>query len=154
MRSRHGVVAVLVTLLGVFSFGCAPWDGVAGGRPGDSAGAREGAMGQAAADCALAVRFDGTEYVEHGFTDHSATRLGQGEDSQCDDMGVDPRGSYFAEDSRKVDVWSFDGQDPREVLGVRESTGRLRAFIARGVGTAKADAIVEALGQSSARHER
>ena len=94
------------------------------------------------------------QYVEYGFTDHAASKWGQAEDSACDDMGRNPRGSYFPGNPRRVDVWSFDGQDPRKVLGVRERTGTLRVFIAQDVGRAKAAAIVEALGEPSGTQER
>ena len=140
MRGLRDRVAALVTLLGMSALGCAPSDG--------------GAGGQAATDCALAVRLDGMQYVEYGFTDHAASKWGQAEDSACDDMGRNPRGSYFPGNPRRVDVWSFDGQDPRKVLGVRERTGTLRVFIAQDVGRAKAGAIVEALGEPSGRQER
>ena len=137
MRGLRDRVAAL---LGMSALGCAPSDG--------------GAGGQAATDCALAVRLDGMQYVEYGFTDHAASKWGQAEDSACDDMGRNPRGSYFPGNPRRVDVWSFDGQDPRKVLGVRERTGTLRVFIAQDVGRAKAAAIVEALEEPSGTQER
>jgi hypothetical protein len=104
---------------------------------------------QSASDCAAALRLDATTYVERGFTHHPASRSGTAEDSECEDVGADPRGVYFPEDPRTVDVWSFDGQDPLEVLGVRESQGRFQVFIARHVSTADAAEILDALGDSS-----
>jgi hypothetical protein len=94
-----------------------------------------GCAGQSdvAADCALAIRHEGTTYVEHGFTSRPATRTGQADDAECDDTGTEPKGAWFPEDPRRVDVWTFDGHDPDEVLGVREPDGTFRFFVAEGV---------------------
>lgn len=104
---------------------------------------------QSASDCAAALRLDATTYVERGFTHHPANRSGTAEGSECEDVGADPRGVYFPEDPRTVDVWSFDGQDPVEVLGVRESQGGFQVFIARHMDTAEAAEILHVLEDSS-----
>lgn len=105
--------------------------------------------GQGASDCSLAVRRDATTYVEMGFSDRAATTVGQADESECDDMGADPQGAFFPKQPEQVDVWSFDGQDTREVLGVKLPDGTLRIFIAEDVPKAEAAAISDALEQSS-----
>ena len=81
-------------------------------------------------DCAVAVRHQGTVYVEAGLTTHPGTRVGEADLSSCDDLGEDPRGTYFPEDPDHVTVWSFRGQDPDRVLGVRAPGGVRRVLVA------------------------
>ena len=84
----------------------------------------------AAQDCAGAVRPQGTVYVEAGLTTHRGTRVGEADLSSCDDMGEDPRGTYFPADPAQVTVWSFHGQDPGRVLGVPAPGGVRRVLVA------------------------
>ena len=84
-------------------------------------------------DCAVAVRHQGTVYVEAGLTTHPGTRVGKADLSSCDDMGEDPRGTYFPEDPDHVTVWSFRGQDPDRVLGVRAPGGVRRVLVAENL---------------------
>ena len=84
----------------------------------------------AAPDCAVAVRHQGTVYVEAGLTTHRGTRVGEVDLSSCDDMGEDARGTYFPDDPEHVTVWSFRGQDPGRVLGVAVPGGVRRVLVA------------------------
>ena len=84
-------------------------------------------------DCAVAVRHQGTVYVEAGLTTHRGTRVGEADLSSCDDMGEDPRGTYFPEDPDHVTAWSFRGQDPGRVLGVRAPGGVRRVLVAENL---------------------
>lgn len=101
-----------------------------------------GAPAQSAGDCAQAIRKDGAVYVERGFTDLPATPAGHADTSECADNGEQPRGVYFTDEPAQLDVWSFEGQDPREALGVRESNGTYRVFVAEGADAAR---ILDAL---------
>ena len=86
-----------------------------------------------AQDCAVAVRHQGTVYVEAGLTTHPGTRVGEADLSSCDDLGEDPRGTYFPEDPDHVTVWSFRDQDPDRVLGVRVPGGVRRVLVAENL---------------------
>jgi len=101
-----------------------------------------GTLTQTAADCAPAIRRDGVTYVSSGFTRQAAKGAGQADHSECDDNGADARGAYFPEGPRRVQVWSFDGQDPRTALGVRQLNGTFRVFVAEGVDSSQ---ILDAL---------
>jgi Family of unknown function (DUF6281) len=80
-----------------------------------------GPQGQAASDCSLAIRTLGIVYVEAGSVRGSAEEAGRAEYASCDDNGREARGAYFPDNAREVRVFSFEGQDPGTVLGVRES---------------------------------
>jgi hypothetical protein len=97
-----------------------------------------------AADCARIIRHEGTTYVEHGFADPPATRAGHADDAECDDQGPEARGPWFPDDPRQVDVWTFDGHDADEVLGVRQPGGGFRVFVAEGVD---ADPVIRSLNR-------
>ena len=106
-----------------------------------SACAHTGDDGRTAADCAVSVRYEGTVYEEVGFTNHPAERVGDADQSSCDDNGPDPRGSYFADDPPEVEVWSFPGYDAAQVLGVRVSGSDFRVYFAEDLPTAVETAI-------------
>ena len=89
-----------------------------------------GEGGQTAGDCAAAVRFEGAVYVEGGFSDQPAKRLGRADRASCSDVGPDARGVYFADDPAPAPVWSYAGYDPAQVVGVRESGRTFRVFLA------------------------
>ena len=84
-------------------------------------------------DCAVAVRHQGTVYVEAGFTSNRGTPVGEADLSSCDDTGEDPRGTYFRGDPDHVTVWSFRGQDPGRVLGIRAPGGVRRVLVAENL---------------------
>lgn len=98
-----------------------------------SACSQPGGEGGASADCAVAVRFEGTIYVEAGFSRLAAEKLGSGDLSSCADVGRDARGMYFADDPAHVSVWSFPGFDSGHVIGVRESEQRVRVLFAENL---------------------
>jgi hypothetical protein len=106
---------------------------------------------EVASDCSLAIRLDGTVYVEAGFVRQSAQPAGQADESDCADNGEDARGAYFPDDARQVDVWSFDGQDSHNMLAVREPDGKLRVFVAEGQDSAQ---ILRALKGSEKNQEK
>ena len=103
----------------------------------------------AGSDCSLAVHRDATTYIEAGFTEHAASKVGKADGADCDDMGADARGAYFAENPHQVDVWSFDGLDSSKVIGVRESNGIFRVFIAEAVSKAEAKELSRVLPRAS-----
>ena len=86
-----------------------------------------------AQDCAVAVRHQGTVYVEAGLTTQRGARLGTADVSSCDDMGEDAKGTYFSDEPDHVTVWSFRGQDPGRVLGVRAPGGVRRVLVAENL---------------------
>lgn len=107
-----------------------------------------------AADCAAALRVDSMTFVEHGYTRHPASRVGQAERALCEDVGPDARGIYFPERPQTVQIWSFDGQDAQEVVGVREKNDHYTIFIAEDLSEAdRADAL-KALGDDTARNRQ
>lgn len=92
------------------------------------------------------MRRDSTTYAEAGFTDHVASKVGQADEADCDDMGADNApGAYFPANPHQVDVWSFDGLDSSMVIGARESQGTFRVFIAETVSKAEAKELVALL---------
>jgi hypothetical protein len=91
-----------------------------------------GEDGQSTSDCALAVRSEGTVYVEAGFVSGPAQPWGKADFASCDDNGEDASGVYFGAHARQVDVWTFKGHEPKTVLGVRVSDNRFRVFVAEG----------------------
>lgn len=100
---------------------------------------------QRASDCSQAIRTEDVVYAEAGFVTGAARRQGQAERASCDDNGEAARGAYFPRDAQEVQIWSFEGQDPQIVLGVRESGGRFRVFVAQGEN---APEVVHALRKS------
>jgi hypothetical protein len=112
------------------------------------AGCGSGA-GVASGDCAAALRVDSTTFVEAGSTRQAASRAGQAERALCEDVGADARGIYFPEQPDPVDVWSFDGQDPRDVLGVRRAGGRYDFYIAADLSDSERAKVVGALEDES-----
>jgi hypothetical protein len=107
-------VCVCTVLLGLLAAGCTADEGTT------------------SADCAVAIRHDGTVYVEAGFTKHPAVASGQAERSECHDVGPDAAGTVFPEEPRLVHVVAFEGHDARQVLGVRDGK-QARVFVADGV---------------------
>ena len=96
-------------------------------------------------DCVTLVRQAGTTFREVAFSGHQATRAGQADRSDCDDIGVDTRGAYFPADPDQVKVWSFDGFDPSEVIGVGQWDGKVGVFVAETMPEAKVDDVIDAL---------
>ena len=88
-----------------------------------------------AADCAVAIRFEGVVYVEGGFSQQAVEHLGRADRASCGDVGPDPRGNHFVDDTARVPVWSFPGYDPALVVGVRESGQTFRVLFAEDLPT-------------------
>ena len=91
-----------------------------------------GDQAQSASDCSAAIRSRDVVYVEAGFVRGPADMQGPAEYASCDDLGEDAQGVYFTDDATEVRAWSFEGHDPRTVLGVREQGQRFRVFVAEG----------------------
>jgi hypothetical protein len=91
-----------------------------------------GGQGTASADCAAAIRRDGTVYIEAGFTKDLAVASGQAERADCHDVGRDAPGVVFPGEPHAVNVVAFEDHDASEVLGVREGK-KIRVFVAEGV---------------------
>ena len=85
------------------------------------------------ADCAVAVRRDGTVYVEAGLTTYRGTRVGAADLASCADQGENAGGVYLPDDPDQVVVWSFHGHDPGQVLGVRAPGGVRRVLVAENL---------------------
>jgi hypothetical protein len=98
-----------------------------------------------ASDCVTLVRQNGTTFREIAVTGHEATRAGQADRSDCDDMGVEARGAYFPADPDQVNVWTFDGFDPSDVIGVRHSDGKVGVFVAETMSEVEVDDVSDAL---------
>jgi hypothetical protein len=114
IQSRVITVSACAVLLSLVSAGC----------PGD--------QGATSADCASAIRGDGTVYVEAGFTKHLAVASGQAERADCHDVGRDAPGIVFPGEPNAVNVVAFEDHDASQVLGVREGK-KIRVFVAEGV---------------------
>jgi len=69
------------------------------------------------ADCATAVRYDATVYVEGGTSSQTVEPLGEADRASCADTGGP--GSCFAGEPAQVAVARFPGHDPRQVVGAR-----------------------------------
>jgi hypothetical protein len=102
-----------------------------------------------AADCVAAVRYQGTVYVENGFSDHRAEILGDADQSSCEDSGLDARGVVFPDDPAQVPVWSFTGYDSEKVVGLRETDDeQLRVLVAEGLSASEVKKISDGLVSS------
>lgn len=90
---------------------------------------------------------DGVVYVEAGFSEHNAARVGKADEADCEDVGEDARGSVFPDDPRQVTVWAFEGLDPRRVIGLRQGDGTFRYLIAERVPKSETARISDVLTQ-------
>lgn len=134
MRVVGGRGWVTALLVGVAASGC----GVSGGGP------------ETAADCASQIQVDGVVYTSHGFTSRAARAYGEALEAVCEDVGVNPRGSVFTDDSRTVPTYRFPGHPPDQVLGVDDGAdGELGVFVADSVSRVDRDRIYEELSQSA-----
>lgn len=104
-----------------------------------------GSSGQASADCGTSAQRGDTTYSGHGFTDDVATKLGEVELAECHDTGPDPDGSVFTGHGERVAAWSFEGQDPDDVLGIRATESRWLILIADDVSPEGVDKILKDL---------
>jgi hypothetical protein len=107
-----------------------------------------GSQSGGAADCVAAVRYQGTVYVENGFSDHQAEILGDADQSSCEDSGLDARGVVFPDDPAQVSVWSFTGYDPEKVVGLRETEDQFRVLVAEGLSASEVKKISDGLVSS------
>lgn len=58
---------------------------------------------------------------------------------------AEARGIYFPQRPETIGVWSFDGQDRDEVLGIRLSDGQFDVYIAAGLGDDERVEVLQAL---------
>ncbi len=97
-------------------------------------------------DCYLQVRSGGIVYTQVAMdTDHRAKEFASAEMADCDDVGVDARGSVFPEDPRWVDTWQFAEYPTDEVLGVRLGQDTMSVFVADSVSPEDRDRLAEKL---------
>jgi hypothetical protein len=71
--------------------------------------------------------------------------VGLAEQAECHDVGDDADGSVFGADAPQVEVWSFEGYDPDEVLGVRFGAASWTVFIAETVSPSSTEEITREL---------
>ena len=101
---------------------------------------------QGAADCTSQVRLGGVVYSGYGSTERPATRHGEADRAECDDLGADAHGSFFPRHPAQVAVWSFAGHPPEEVLGVRRAGGAFEVFVAESLPDRDRDRVLRRLG--------
>lgn len=83
------------------------------------------------ADCTPMIRVDDIVYELRRYEEvNSATPLGQAQLSECEDTRRRSRGSYFPDDPRQKNAWSFEGTNPDRVLGIRQAGGIFSVYIA------------------------
>jgi Family of unknown function (DUF6281) len=111
------------------------------------AGSTNAREGRAASECTSQVRLDGVIYSGYGYTDQQATRLGTADEADCHDVGPDPKWSVFPENPRQVEVWSFEGYSPHEVVGVRFDDDSFAVFVAESVQPDRASRVFNELSQ-------
>jgi hypothetical protein len=127
VRERRVVGAVAAVL--VLGVGCG-----SGGSP------------TASSDCQGQVRFEGAVFTGHSVTRRQPSApVGLAEKAACHDVGADPAGSVFGADARQVEVWSFEGYDPDEVLAVRFGAASWTVFIAETVSPSSIEEITREL---------
>lgn len=81
-----------------------------------------------AADCSTTVRYEGDVYRESGFTDTVAEEIGTADLADCDDVGVDAKGSHFPDNPEQVTVWSIPGKDSAQVIVIAYPDGGYRVM--------------------------
>jgi hypothetical protein len=101
--------------------------------------------GSATYECTSQIRSHGVIYSGYGYTDQEATSLGTADEAVCHDVGQDAPGSVFPHDPHQVDVWTFAGYAPDQVLGVRFGPNSFVVFIAESVPRHQADRILSEL---------
>ena len=97
------------------------------------------------ADCSNQVRFDGTVYTGYAFTDREATEVGVADKAECHDVGEDAEGPVFGDDPEQVEVSSFEGYSPGEVVGVRFDDQRYEVYFAESLSSMDIERIAEEL---------
>lgn len=114
---------------------------------GAGAGGGGGGGGEASADCAQLMRFEDVVYVGFGTTGRDVREeVGEGDLSDCDDMGEDAQGAFFPSEPEQVTVVALEGYEPAEVLGVRDDVGTVTIYVAESVPDEQRDTILEELG--------
>ena len=97
------------------------------------------------ADCSNQVRFDGTVYTGYAFTDREATEVGVADKAECLDVVEDAQGPVFGDDPEQVDVSSFEGYSPDEVVGVRFDDQRYEVYFADSLSSIDIERIAAEL---------
>ena len=91
------------------------------------------------------MRFDGTVYTGYAFTDREATEVGVADKAECHDVGEDAEGPVFGEHPEQVEVSSFEGYSPGEVVGVRFDDQRYEVYFAESLSSMDIERIAEEL---------
>ena len=109
---------------------------------------RDRSDGAVTADCVVLLRRGGETFHEVGSGAASAmgTRLGDAEQSSCDDVGRDARGAYFAKDARVVATWAVRGQHPAEVIAAAGSDGTVVLYVADDLSGRRRERLRSELG--------
>lgn len=82
------------------------------------------------ADCAIVIRIDDTQFIEHGLTKRAGESLGDADMSACDDTGANARGPYFPDDPKKVEAWSVPGFEVSDVVAISYNDHLYRVMVA------------------------
>lgn len=94
-------------------------------------------------ECTPRLRLNGTLYEASTYTEGlPATRIGGAELSACDDNGANPRGTHFPAEPQMVDVWSLEGIDPAQGVGVALSDG-FTVYIALSLTSSERQEILD-----------
>jgi hypothetical protein len=110
------------------------------------AGCGSGGSPTTSSDCQAQVRVDGGVFTGYGVTRRKPSApVGLAEQAECHDVGDDADGSVFGADAPQVEVWSFEGYDPDEVLGVRFGAASWTVFIAETVSPSSTEEITREL---------
>lgn len=86
-----------------------------GSGPATSPAAQSGA-GPVAADCQMAVRYEGVTYTEVDYVEKAGHRVGQATLGECHDVGSDAVGITFPSDAKTAEAWSIDDFSQSDVI--------------------------------------
>ena len=101
--------------------------------------------GSVAYECTSQIRSHGVIYSGYGYSEQEATSLGTADEAVCHDVGRNAPGSVFPDDPHQVEVWTFAGYAPDQVLGVRFGPDSFVVFIAESVPRHQGDRILSEL---------
>ena len=104
---------------------------------------------QTSGDCSAQVQADGIVYTSHGYTERKADKYSFAEEAVCQDIGPDAAGSVFPETPRQVATWTFTGDPPAKVLGVRYGKRSFAVFVADSVPPKEREQIYEDLAEGA-----
>ena len=106
-------------------------------------GSSGGSGSRGTADCAQAIRHNGTVYVEAGFSDHTAEPWGKAEQASCNDTSEEGGGLYFAGDPDLVPVLRFTDISFDQALATRLDDDTYVVYLSKDLTTAQRRAIVD-----------